>query len=1426
MSGTIVLRVDHTVTYIDGRMDSDVYQGFKRELGYLPENAYWMVKKHTDGQNVPEWKKNWDGRVSTVCWNQASCRCHIKKNSLHFPTGLLHKAFIYLQKNNVQYNCIDIRKKTEKSNIYNMSDEFEPRDYQQHIIESVVKKNGKERGIIKCATGGGKCQNEESLCLTEEGMIEIGEIEEGMTSEEYREKQINVYTPLGDSDKDVSSHIYRDGVRDSIKITTSYGYSLTGTPNHRIIVVGDDGGFEWKRLDKITDNDIIVLSKNQNMFGSNCEWSIEEAYLLGLLYGDGSLSKKNGIQITTADDHIEEYVCAFADENGMKSSTYFDKRRESTRSVCVHNTKYRKSLLNRGVDYCLAHTKKIPLSIRTSEKPVIAAFLRGIYETDGCVEVDEKKMSITLGLSNEKLIDQIHYILLNMGIVSSKRKKKTTCRDCFVLTIYRDFIKKFIGTIGFDPEGYKREKSYKYYSDFINRKNNSNKDLIYNQNSKIREIRFIIKDILGSKKYRRIIEEESNTKINVLRSWSDRSYWRNPGRSSLSSFVKWAEYRFIYQEEGAFHPGYSRLKSLIAELIEVIDEKYYYDKIKSIEVCESDNYDFVIPKTHSFVSNGMINHNTAIASGIIAGLGVSPTVFYVPSIDLLKQAKDEIERFVRYHRIPVKVGMVGGGEKSIEDITVMTNQTAVRALGGVWKKFDDEDVTKDNTDISDMRKDIKDLIQDSRLMICDEVQHWAAETCQIISDNSISCQYRYGLSVGPSSNLELYGWIYEDGDIRSIEDLWEDVEEYSDLLLFRKQNYEIIDISSLDIESRGWDNIGKEFVWKKINKIIRHKCDKKIRKIYYRGKNNILVTDDHSVFCIPRSSDRNRSDFECLKSCDIKRKDLLLADNGENWNKDDVKDFDIFQILLKNYRNPDKIRVKVRLEGLIYSDLGMSKSRFYHIIRRNSGIDLKTYIKYKDILPKPEKIYTEGANGVCIYPHFSFRSISFLIGFFIGDGWFDGNRINFAVENSILEEFINYVNSIGVISVNPKIRKMEGASSEVRISSALLSCLMKYFLGKKYCYEKTIPSEIIFKWDKFYKMKLINGMMMSDGCFSSKQDRNRKEARYTTTSICLANDFSCLLRSLGVSSSLSIRKPQKGGIINGRQIFAKRDSYQVIFSMNSLLGNNIGRNGEVKKFKNINCNEYIINKIVEEEYSDYVYDLEMEGHPSFVVNGVLVHNSATPWRDLGDDILIDACFGKMIANISASFLIQRGYLVRPHIYFCNMNNMRGIGKSPYVTVYKKAIVENEMRNNSILNFANYFRSQGRKILILVKQVAHGKLLENMIPDSTFLYGGTGKKKRASHLDKMREGDPSVTIASVIFDEGVDCKPLDTLILAGGGKSPTRALQRIGRILRTYPGKQDAIAVDFMDGCRYLQGHSRKRERIYKTEEEFIIERPE
>lgn len=219
--------------------------------------------------------------------------------------------------------------------------------------------------------------------------------------------------------------------------------------------------------------------------------------------------------------------------------------------------------------------------------------------------------------------------------------------------------------------------------------------------------------------------------------------------------------------------------------------------------------------------------------------------------------------------------------------------------------------------------------------------------------------------------------------------------------------------------------------------------------------------------------------------------------------------------------------------------------------------------------------------------------------------------------------------------------------------------------------------------------------------------------------------------------------------------------------------------------------------------------------------------SATPWRDAGDDILIDACFGRLICDINASYLIKRGFLVKPHIAFVPITNLKGQKYGSYPTTYKEGLVQNAYRNEWIAGLAGKLKDAGRTTLILVQQITHGESIQELIPGSVFLHGSSGKTNRKDHIELMRAGRAPITIASTIFDEGIDVRPLDSLILAGGGKSATRALQRIGRVIRnyTYPNgrkKSNALVYDLIDHLKYLWQHGGERRKIYMTEDQFEI----
>ena len=88
---------------------------------------------------------------------------------------------------------------------------------------------------------------------------------------------------------------------------------------------------------------------------------------------------------------------------------------------------------------------------------------------------------------------------------------------------------------------------------------------------------------------------------------------------------------------------------------------------------------------------------------------------------------------------------------------------------------------------------------------------------------------------------------------------------------------------------------------------------------------------------------------------------------------------------------------------------------------------------------------------------------------------------------------------------------------------------------------------------------------------------------------------------------------------------------------------------------------------------------------------------------------------------------------------------------------------------------------------------------------------------------MRNHEIEIIIGTALADEGLDIPSLDSVILAGAGKSKSRALQRIGRTMRPHGDKEKAIVIDFYDrGLKYLAKHSRARIKIYQSEPEFVV----
>lgn len=219
--------------------------------------------------------------------------------------------------------------------------------------------------------------------------------------------------------------------------------------------------------------------------------------------------------------------------------------------------------------------------------------------------------------------------------------------------------------------------------------------------------------------------------------------------------------------------------------------------------------------------------------------------------------------------------------------------------------------------------------------------------------------------------------------------------------------------------------------------------------------------------------------------------------------------------------------------------------------------------------------------------------------------------------------------------------------------------------------------------------------------------------------------------------------------------------------------------------------------------------------------------SASPWRDDGADLQLEAAFGEVIGKISASELYRRDWLVRPVIRVLDLPAMYFDKKTRYQSVYKEYIVENEDRNRLGAEQAARMMNEGRAVLILVRYIKHGEEVKRLLREEhgieiPFLQGDDPASVRGHVLDRIRDETLGGVIATTIADEGLDVKPLSGLVLLGGGKSSVRALQRVGRVLRPWSGKEYAEVIDFNDQAKYLWRHTEARVAMYQEEPEWVI----
>lgn len=218
---------------------------------------------------------------------------------------------------------------------------------------------------------------------------------------------------------------------------------------------------------------------------------------------------------------------------------------------------------------------------------------------------------------------------------------------------------------------------------------------------------------------------------------------------------------------------------------------------------------------------------------------------------------------------------------------------------------------------------------------------------------------------------------------------------------------------------------------------------------------------------------------------------------------------------------------------------------------------------------------------------------------------------------------------------------------------------------------------------------------------------------------------------------------------------------------------------------------------------------------------VRVAVSATPFKFGGKDNVqkfsVRGYFGPILKVKSAetgvlttSELQNRGILSSSKCIFYKIKEPQ-IQNDIYMDAVTRGIAENLYFHKVVSSLA---KKQKGRTLILVDRIAHGDILQKLIPNSLWVQGKDDAETRKSVIKELQKSEQCVAISTQqIFNTGINVY-VHNLINAAGGQADHQIIQRIGRGLRTVEDKEILNYYDFLfEINEYLEKHSKKRIKI-------------
>jgi len=440
---------------------------------------------------------------------------------------------------------------------------------------------------------GGACLSPDSLITTKNGLISIDELPKSTSV--FWENNWHQVEALYHSNK----------IKKTIRIITDNGHYIEATPDHKFMVVTQTGKIIWKKVSNITFDDEMILSSKLVKTGSivklntnindyirrecqcrsgcrRCKTMIallknksrpaildeRLANLLGLIWGDGFIQDTGRFGISCNGGDIVNYVKQVVRQ--LLSVKCRVERHHKDISVRWNSKSLFLVLELNNIHKESALNLSVPTPILSAKNKIKAAFLRGLFEADGCISSHRIKYST----GSIKLARQIQTILLSMGmrtrLIGHKRVNGHSDNMSYNVQLKtRDDVLRFRKYIGFLGRT-KQNKLNNVPKGRNNRDRFTNKYLI--------EEFYVASIGLGHRIRQAILQRVRKNSVS---------------RHFARSLMRHSQLR----------------KTKIGQLVE---HELFTDRIKSLKTSMSLVHDAQINDVHAYVANGFLSHNCLV----------------------------------------------------------------------------------------------------------------------------------------------------------------------------------------------------------------------------------------------------------------------------------------------------------------------------------------------------------------------------------------------------------------------------------------------------------------------------------------------------------------------------------------------------------------------------------------------------------------------------------------------------------------------------------------------------------------------------------------------------------------------------------------------------------------------------------------------